>query len=238
MGVMKEMVTQVSADLVVQKETVMKETMRKAQELVKQSQLAIMEEVKGASMREMMEHIEEHRIKVRQELQKTVTVLQEGIQKDAEEQKRSSEKMSSRVDLLVGRLAKRDKAAGKAKEQLQQLEDSVAEVKETVKQGEKQRAKHSKDAAKLKNQIEKMLGQIDATKDKMADADSISELQSFILKVSSKVNTASEQIDQEVADRQKSLEGIAERVTANEEHVEQITDDLDMTDEDIGSLAE
>merc|ERR1719379_242052 len=98
------MITEVSAELVTVKESVMKETLTKTKKLVEASQLAIMEEVKGASMQEMMEHIEQHKLIVEKDLQQSVLVLQQGIAKSKEEEKKKADMLNSRVDELTKKL--------------------------------------------------------------------------------------------------------------------------------------
>merc|ERR1719375_310701 len=105
------MISQVQTDMVTQKETVLKETMLQVNEIVKSSQTQTIEQAKQLSMSEMMKAIEEHKGEVRKQMDKTVSIMKQGIKKSQEEQKLNKEKMAKRMAAIEKKMESGDEAA-------------------------------------------------------------------------------------------------------------------------------
>merc|ERR1719262_1597986 len=118
------------------------------------------------------------------------------------------------------------------------MEKGMAQITEDAHKQQKQHHKHEKEMAALQEEIVGALGKMEKMEDNMVEADQLDELQSFILKVNSKVGTMESEIDQEVRRRKADVEALAERVTKNEDHLDEVEGALDAVDGDLVTLSE
>merc|ERR1719443_508830 len=186
----------------------------------------------------MMKVVTEHKSEIKKQLTKTVEVMKIGVEKSKAEAKANEGKLEKRLAEITKKMEKGDKAAEETRIMIEEMEKGMAQITEDAHKQQKQHHKHEKEMAALQEEIVGALGKMEKMEDNMVEADQLDELQSFILKVNSKVGTMESEIDQEVRRRKADVEALAERVTKNEDHLDEVEGALDAVDSDLVTLSE
>merc|ERR1719316_1734023 len=114
-----------------------------------------------------MKTITSHKQQVKKTMEKSIILIEEGIEKNKEEAKVNSEKLSKRMTELTEKMEKSDAKAGESKLMMERLEKSMTEINVSVEKSQKQHAQTEKEVAALRRKLVKATEEMDQMENDM-----------------------------------------------------------------------
>merc|ERR1719335_875683 len=233
---LKTMITDVESEVVVQKETILKDTMLQVRELSKSMAVKNIQKTQEVTIQQMMEEIKKHKVNIEKTFKKSISIMEQGIEKSKEERLQQNEKLAKKMSQLTEKMEKSDEATGEAKLLIERMDKSMQDVTVSVQEGQAQLEEHENEVAALKKQLTNAVDQMEKMESEMVSPEQLESLETLIQKVASESSTVEIKIEKATKSREADVEALKKRVTDNEEAIDMAESDVASASDDIDGM--
>merc|ERR1719335_639844 len=233
---LKTMITDVESEVVVQKETILKDTMLQVRELSKSMAVKNIQKTQEVTIQQMMEEIKKHKVNIEKTFKKSISIMEQGIEKSKEERIQQNEKLAKKMSQLTEKMEKSDEATGEAKLLIERMDKSMQDVTVSVQEGQAQLEEHENEVAALKKQLTNAVDQMEKMESEMVSPEQLESLETLIQKVASESSTVEIKIEKATKSREAAVEALKKRVTDNEEAINMAEEDVASASDDIEGM--
>merc|ERR1719161_2718873 len=173
-----------------------------------------------------MTEITEVKKSVETKLTTSITIIKENRAKEKEKHAAESKSLHDKVEALQKQVNANTQTTEKVKADQESMQDVIEKLVVAVEEGDAQHAKTTEEIDSLNEMIEGMVDEMEAKKGQFPTKEDIAKLEGAITKVNAKVIGMSEKIDKETEQREAAVDALSERVTANENHLDELEEEM------------
>eukprot|EP00746_Dinoflagellata_sp_MGD_P163261 gnl/MRDRNA2_/MRDRNA2_91207_c0_seq1.p1 gnl/MRDRNA2_/MRDRNA2_91207_c0~~gnl/MRDRNA2_/MRDRNA2_91207_c0_seq1.p1 ORF type:complete len:1299 (-),score=369.14 gnl/MRDRNA2_/MRDRNA2_91207_c0_seq1:44-3826(-) len=219
------------------KESSHKKIMEQVKILMDDAQSSTIQKAKELSVKEMMTQITTVRTSVETKLETSITIIKESAKAEQENHEAESKKMQEKIAALKKIVSSNTEITSQLSADQKGLSDAVDALVDAVDDGDAKHAKAAEDIELLNEFIEKVAATAGDQRDKFPTKEEVSKLEAAVTQVNAKVVAIGDRLQKETEQREASILAIEDRVTANEEHLDEIEGTIIDTSQDIVDIA-
>lgn len=238
-NIVKEMITEVKTDLEVHKESHELQTLEEVKILLSEAQKSTIEKARELSVKEMTTEIESVKESLVTKIKSTALVMQEGLKATAEEQKNKDKALMDTMESLKKQVDLNTETSKTLSADQESLKKAITQMEEIIELGKEEQKLARADLLDLKEYVDEVAGDVEATGEDIQDSKGkLHDLENLITKVEAKVTEVSGKVEKEAELRELSINAVEERVLANQDHLDELEDEIGGMSEQIIDIAD
>eukprot|EP00746_Dinoflagellata_sp_MGD_P161052 gnl/MRDRNA2_/MRDRNA2_88072_c0_seq1.p1 gnl/MRDRNA2_/MRDRNA2_88072_c0~~gnl/MRDRNA2_/MRDRNA2_88072_c0_seq1.p1 ORF type:complete len:1236 (+),score=364.48 gnl/MRDRNA2_/MRDRNA2_88072_c0_seq1:120-3710(+) len=236
-NVVKDMISEVKTDLEVHKESHELKTLEEVKILLSEAQKSTIEKAKELSVKEMTHEIISVKDSLETKIKSTVLVMEEGLKATQEEEKNKEKKLMETMESLKKQVNLNAETSKELSADQESLKKAITQIEEIIELGKEEHKLAKADLMDLKEYVESVAGDVEATKEQFPSKEELEALENSITKVDAKVTEVSSKVEKEAELRELSISAVEERVLANQDHLDELEDEIAGMSEQIIDVA-